>query len=176
MTATVASMEIVELSEFGAEEYDQIVDGEHDPYGTDQLAIEWKEKSGHVALVDDGRILAHAGWVPADVRAGTGKQLPIVGLGGVMVHRDHRGRGLGHRVVSAAMERMGRLGRPVGMLFCRTQRVPFYERLGWQALAAPVTADQPSGAVVMPLVTCWTPLTDGATVPTSELHVEGLPF
>ena len=169
-------MEVIELSDFSPDDYEQIVDGETDPYGTDHLGMDWKSKSGHVALVEGGRTIAHAGWVPADVRATTGEQLRIVGLGGVMVHRDHRGNGLGHRLVAAAMQQMARVGRPVGMLFCRTQRVPFYESLGWHPLAVPVTADQPSGPVVMPLVTCWTPLSEGATVPESELHVEGLPF
>jgi GNAT superfamily N-acetyltransferase len=169
-------VEVVELATFGAAEYEQIVDGEEDPYGTDHLGMDWREKTGHVALVQEGHVLAHAGWVPADLRAATGEHLRIVGLGGVMVHRDHRGHGLGHRLVAAAMDRMGRLGLPVGMLFCRTQRVPFYESLGWHPTAGRVTADQPSGAVEMPLVTCWTPFLAGATVPSSALHIEGLPF
>ncbi len=169
-------MEIIELGDFGPDQYDQIVDGEPDPYGTDHLAIDWKDKTGHVALVEEGWVLAHAGWVPADVRVETGGTLPVVGLGGVMVHRDHRGRGLGHRLVAAAMERMGRLERPVGLLFCRPVRIPFYDRLGWHPLTSQVTADQSAGPIVMPLVTCWTPLRVGATVPDSPLHVEGLPF
>lgn len=169
-------MEVIELSDFGPDRYDQIVDGEVDPYGTDHLGMEWKEKSGHVALVEEGRAIAHAGWVLTDLRAATGDQFQIVGLGGVMVHRDRRGNGLGHQLVAAAMERMGKLGLSVGMLFCRTQRVPFYESLGWHPLTVQVTADQPSGPVVMPLVTCWTPLSDGAAVPDADLRIEGLPF
>lgn len=169
-------MDLIELDDFSPEQYDEIVDGEADPYGTDDLAIEWKPKTGHVALVDDGRIIAHAGWVPAELRAATGEEIPIVGLGGVMVHRDRRGSGLGGPLVTAAVERMARVGPPVGVLFCRTQRLDFYRRLGWQPLGGPITADQPSGSVVMPMVTCWTALAEGATVPDVALHVEGLPF
>ncbi len=173
---TVGAVEVIELSDFGPDRYEQIIDGETDPYGTDYLGMDWKEKSGHVALVEEGRTIAHAGWVPADLRAATGDQLRIVGLGGVMVHRDRRGNGLGHLLVAAAMERMAKLGPTVGMLFCRDQRVPFYKSLGWHPLEVRVTADQPSGPAVMPLVTCWTPLRDGAGVPDSEIHIEGLPF
>ncbi|MGH9081058.1 MAG: GNAT family N-acetyltransferase [Acidimicrobiales bacterium] len=169
-------MEVIEVTDFGPDEYGQIVDGEADPYGTDHLRMDWREKSGHVALVQDGRMIAHAGWVPADLRVASGEQLRIVGLGGVMVHREHRGNGLGHRLVAETMARMGRLGRPVGMLFCRPQRVAFYERLGWHPTGEPVTADQPGGPVVMPLMTCWTPFAEGAVLPHSALHVEGLPF
>jgi predicted N-acetyltransferase YhbS len=175
-STTLGDVEVIELTDFGPEEYGQIVDGEVDPYGTDHLGMDWREKSSHVALVEKGRIIAHAGWVPAHLRATSGKRVQVVGLGGVMVHRDHRGGGLGHRLVAAATERMGRLGPPVGMLFCRTQRVPFYESLGWHPTKQRVTADQPGGPVVVPLVTCWTPLADGGTLPSSELHVEGLPF
>jgi predicted N-acetyltransferase YhbS len=169
-------VEVVELNTFGPDEYGQIVDGEKDPYGTDHLGMDWREKSGHVALVEEGRIIAHAGWVPADIGAATGERFQVVGLGGVMVHRDHRGDGLGQQLVAAAMERMARLGLSVGMLFCRTERVPFYERLGWYPRDQRVTADQPSGPVEVPLVTCWTPLLDGGSLPDSALHVEGLPF
>ena len=117
-------MEVIELTDFGPDEYGQIVDGETDPYGTDHLDIDWREKTGHVALVEEGRIIGHAGWVPAELSTAGGEHLRIVGLGGVMVHRQHRGQGLGHRLVTAAMDRMGRLGDPLGVLFCRTQRVP----------------------------------------------------
>jgi predicted N-acetyltransferase YhbS len=169
-------MQVVELTEFGPADYEQIVDGEEDPYGTEHLAMEWRDKSGHVAMVDDERLVAHAGWVPADVHTETGEELRIVGLGGVMVHRSYRGKGLGHRLVSEAMERMALEGPPVGMLFCRTQRVPFYERLGWRATGRQVTADQPTGSAVVPLVTCWTALTEGGVLPDAPLHVVGLPF
>ncbi|HEV3282384.1 MAG TPA: GNAT family N-acetyltransferase [Acidimicrobiales bacterium] len=169
-------MKVIELTHFGPDEYGQIVDGEQDPYGTDHLGMDWREKSGHVALVEEGRIIAHAGWVPADIGAASGEQLQVVGLGGVMVHRAHRGNGLGHQLVAAAMERMGRLGPPVGMLFCRTERVPFYQSLGWHPMEDRVTADQPSGRVEVPLVTCWTPFLEGGSLPDSALHVDGLPF
>ncbi len=62
------------------------------------------------------------------------------------------------------------------MLFCRPERVPFYESLGWYPTRAGVTADQPGGTIEMPLVTCWTPLIHGAALPSSTLHLEGLPF
>ncbi len=169
-------VEVRELTNVGPDEYEQIVDGEKDPYGTDHLGMDWKEKTGHVALIQEGRIIAHAGWVPADLRVASGERLRIVGLGGVMVHRQHRGMGLGHQLVAVAMDRMGQLGVPIGMLFCRAQRVPFYESLGWHPTGENVTADQPGGAVEMPLVTCWTPFVDGAALPSSALHIEGLPF
>jgi len=168
-------VELVDLADFGPGEYELIEDGEVDPYGTDPLGIAWGEKSGHIGMMEAGRLIAHAGWVPVQARA-AGGAVDAVGLGGVMVHRDHRGRGVGGELVTGAMVRMGGLGRPIGLLFCRTQRVPFYQRLGWHVFGHGVTADQPSGRVTMPLVTCWTGFVEGATPPPSELAIEGVPF
>jgi GNAT superfamily N-acetyltransferase len=168
-------VELADLPDFGPGDYAQIEDGEADPYGTDSLGIAWGDKSGHVGMIEDGRLIAHAGWVPVRALAG-GAAVDAVGLGGVMVHRDHRGRGVGGLLVAGAMARMGALGRPIGLLFCRTQRVPFYQRLGWEVLQYGVTADQPAGRMTMPLVTCWAPFVDGASPPAVELEIEGLPF
>lgn len=168
-------VELADLPDFGPGDYALIEDGEADPYGTDSLGIAWREKSGHVGMMEAGRLIAHAGWVPVRVGA-AGAAVEAVGLGGVLVHRDHRGRGVGGQLVTGAMVRMGALGRPMGLLFCRTQRVPFYQGLGWKVLQHGVTADQPSGRMTMPLVTCWTPFVDGASPPALELEIEGLPF
>jgi len=169
-------MDLIDLPEFGPDDYQQIVDGEFDPFGTDHLCITWRDKSGHVGMMEEGRLIAHAGWVPVQVRESTGQILNALGFGGVMVHRDHRGRGVGQTLVSGAMDKMRQLDVSIAMLFCRTVRLAFYERLGWLLVGGTVTADQPDGLLVMPLETCWTPLVVGAGPPQGDLHVEGLPF
>jgi hypothetical protein len=74
------------------------------------------------------------------------------------------------------MARMAELGGSIGMLFCLPQRLRFYEAMGWFSFDRAVTADQPTGPIPMPMVTCWTPLLEGATLPSTDLHVVGLPF
>ena len=173
---TLRCMEVVDLPDFGPDDYAKIVDGELDPYGTDHLNIDWREKSGHVGLMDDRRLIGHAGWVPARARAAAGQIVEVVGLGGVMVHREYRGKGVGQGLVVGAMKKMHELQSPIGMLFCRTERVRFYERMGWHPIEGRITADQSDGLVEVPLVACWTPLVAGASLPATELHIEGLPF
>ena len=168
-------MELTDLPDFGPDDFALIEDGEVDPYGTDHLGITWREKTGHVGLMESGRLIAHAGWVPVRTRVAV-EAVEAVGLGSVLVHRDHRGQGIGGQLVAGAMARMGALGSPIGLLFCRTQRVPFYRRLGWEVLPHGATADQPSGRVTMPLVTCWTRFVDSPSPPAVELEIEGLPF
>jgi len=91
------------------------------------------DKIGHVVLRDGGSLVAHAGWLPIEITIDA-RPVLAVGLGGVLVHRSCRGRGLGAVIVTAAMERMRELGRPMGLLFCHQDRVAFYERLGWRAV------------------------------------------
>jgi predicted N-acetyltransferase YhbS len=169
-------MKLVDMAQFGPDDYAEIVDGEPDLFGTEELGIVWRSKTGHVGLREGGRLIGHAGWVPVEVESASGASFRILGLGSVMMHRHHRGNGMGGRLVRRAMDRMGEVGDPVAMLFCRPVRLPFYERLGWRVMHATVTADQPIGTVTVPLVTCWTPLAAGAELPDADLHVVGLPF
>ena len=169
-------MQLVDLGDCGPGDFAEIVDGETDPYGTDHLGIVWRDKSGHIGLSEEGRLIGHAGWVPVQVQGTNGQVVDVLGLGGVMVHREFRGKGAGRQVVLGAMRRMVDLGGSIGMLFCRSERLRFYERMGWFPIDKTVTADQPSGLITMPLVTCWTPLVEGALPPATDLRVEGLPF
>jgi hypothetical protein len=54
--------------------------------------------------------------------------------------------------------------------------VGLYEKLGFAEIDAPVWADQPGGAVEMPLRALWRPLRAGARWPDGRVQVRGLPF
>jgi predicted N-acetyltransferase YhbS len=149
--ATVDAMELVGLPDFGPDDSAQIVDGEDDPWATGQLSIEWRTKTAHLGLMDRGRLIGHAGWVPTRVSRAAGQVVEVLGLGGVIVRRDHRGNGAGAELDSGAMTRMAELGGSLGMLFCRPERLAFYERLGWIRITGTVTADQPAGPITVPL-------------------------
>ncbi len=169
-------MRVSERPDFSEADFDQIVDGEADPFETEGDEMVWATKTGHVALEEDGRLIAHAGWVLADVLPESGPPVPAVGLGGVLVHRAYRRQGVGTRVVDEAVGRMSELGRPVALLFCRTDRRPFYERLGWRPVSSEVVVFQPKGPEIMPLETCWLPLSADAALPDTRLELPSLPF
>ncbi|MGH9097440.1 MAG: GNAT family N-acetyltransferase [Acidimicrobiales bacterium] len=169
-------MELIDLPDFGPDDFAKIVDGEADPFATADLDIVWREKTGHVGLTLEGRLIGHAGWVAVEVESTAGQSTEVLGLGGVMLHRDFRGKGAGRQVVLGAMARMAELGGSIGMLFCLPARLRFYQAMGWFQIDQAVTADQPTGSILMPMATCWTPLVEGARLPATDLHVQGLPF
>jgi predicted N-acetyltransferase YhbS len=169
-------VELIDLPDFGPDDFAKIVDGESDPFATEDLGIVWRDKTGHVGLTDAGRVIGHAGWVPVRVETATGETLDVLGLGGVILHRDYRGAATGRQVVLGAMARMTDRGGSIGLLFCLPERLRFYQGMGWFPVEGAVTADQPNSTITMPLFTCWTPLSEGAALPAADLHVEGLPF
>ena len=169
-------VEVIDLPDFGPDDYAAVVDGETDPFTTAHLPIEWERKTGHVGVCRHGTVIGCAGWVATQAQV-AGRTIDGVGLGGVIVHRQYRGTGVGGPLVAGAMARMAELERPLGLLFCLPQRVRFYESLGWQVVDHAVTVDQPSGPpVLMPLVTCWTALGPAASGPDGDLRILGLPF
>lgn len=171
----VAAVDVVELPNYGLAEREQILDGERDASGVESLGLVWRDKTGHVGVIAEGRLIAHAGWLPVELWVDE-RPLQAVGLGAVLVNRTWRGRSVGVAVVRAAQERMRRVGRPLGLLFCRDGLVAFYRALGWRAVADDVTVEQPEGPVTMPLRTCWLPLQGDAHLPGGRVVLEGLPF
>jgi predicted N-acetyltransferase YhbS len=60
-----------------------------------------------------------------------GRAIPMGGIGSVFTRDDQRRRGIGERVMHAAMDAMRSRGLLVGLLFAGP--VKWYERLGWSA-------------------------------------------
>jgi predicted N-acetyltransferase YhbS len=170
-------VELVEIPELGAEGWAQLADGEDSPFGAVGESLSWGLKERRVALRDDdGRIVASAAWVLVPVAVEGHGEFQVVGVGGVMVTHTRRGEGLFWRVVEPALERAAALGPERAMLFCRPELQVLYTRLGFQAIEAPVWADQPDGRIEMPMAAMWRPLREGVTWPPGRVDVRGLPF
>lgn len=171
-------MEVVELEGVGAGERDQVIAREEQPWGgeAEGEALEWAEKERHLGLRgEDGRLLALAGLIRARVGV-DGVELPVVGVGGVIVTRSKRGKGLSRPLLERALELAAGLGPAHAMLFCREPLMAMYAKFGFQAIEPPVRAQQESGPVEMPMRAMWRALHDGAVWPAGTVTVLGLPF
>ncbi|MFE6872226.1 GNAT family N-acetyltransferase [Kitasatospora sp. NPDC057692] len=161
------------------DDYDmsEILGDTPDAFGVAELGFTWRPKEHHVGIraEPDGRLVAHAGLVVLPVTAG-GRHTELVGLGGVAVAADRRGRGLARAVVDGALARARALGPSTAILFCRPDVAGLYARLGWRPVEGPVEVEQPAGPVVMPLRTMWFPLREGAQFPEGAVRLHSLPM
>src|SRR5205807_8485308 len=103
----------------------------------------------------DGRPLAAAGLAVVEVEVAQAPAFSVAGMGGVIVTRSMRGRGLGRTVIERLLEIAETLGLERAMLFCLAHNEPLYAKFGFLPISAPVRADQPSGPVEVPMGAMW---------------------
>jgi predicted N-acetyltransferase YhbS len=169
-------VKVVELGRLTDAQRAQLYGDEEDPFEIGDVTLQFTPKEQHVGLQDErGTLVASAGLVVAEVEVEE-RRFPVVGFGGVLVHAAGRGRGLGQRVVEAALERARMLGPEFAMLFCLPDRVGFYRRLGFSEIEGVVQVEQPTGDEPMPLRTMWAALRAGAQWPEGSVALRSLPF
>ncbi|WP_314413103.1 GNAT family N-acetyltransferase [Streptomyces sp. DSM 40484] len=149
-------------------------DGLPDPFGVDELGLVWAEKQHTLTAVSEGRPVASTGWLLRDMDF-DGAPRRAAGLGGVLTHPTHRGRGIARTVVSVAVEHARATGAETVLQLCLPDLVPFYTQLGWSRLSVPVTFRQPDGQRTSPLTAMVYDLT-GLPHPTVGVDLRGLPF
>ncbi|KQV13700.1 GNAT family N-acetyltransferase [Kitasatospora sp. Root107] len=165
----------VRLARYTEDDKAEILGDTTDAFGVAHLGLTWLPKEEHFGIRLDGRLVAHTGLLRLPIAIGE-LETEVMGVGGVAVAADLRGRGLARAVVGAALEHARTAGPPYGLLFCRPQIAPVYRRLGWQPVAGEVEVEQPGGVVVMPLCTMWTPLREGVEWPAGAVRLRSLPM
>lgn len=124
--------------------------GLSDPFRVNGLGLTWAEKEHTLTAVCDGRLVASVGWLLREMTF-DGAPRRVAGMGTVLMHPAHRGRGIARTMISVAVEYARAAGAETVMLLCLPELVPFYTQLGWCRMAAPVTVRQPADTRPCPL-------------------------
>ncbi|WP_030791971.1 GNAT family N-acetyltransferase [Streptomyces sp. NRRL S-920] len=134
----------IRLAQYTHADVAEILGDGDDPFGVAETGLAWLSKEEHFGIRHEGRLVAHAGLRRLPLTVG-GTALEVVGVGGVAVAPDVRGRGLARSVVAAALSHARTLGPRHALLFCRPPLVVLYERLGWRPIDE--DAQWPAGPV-----------------------------
>lgn len=170
-------MRLVELDRRSEPYWDELIAGEHEPFGSVGEQMVWREKTRNVGVrEDDGRLVAAAGAVLAEVKVGQEPSFQLAGLGGLIVTRSARGRGLARLLAVRLLEIAGELKMERAMLFCRPELTLLYAQFGFITIEAPVWVDQPEGRVEMPMPAMWSALGSNAGWPPGRVDLLGEPF
>ena len=157
----------------GFSDWETLAAGEHDPFGAEDNELTWRAKTHHTVHYEGERPIGHVGLIVAPIQAG-GEAFDVVGVGGVIITRSHRGQGLLRPLLDAALARD--LGPERALLWCSRANAAIYARFGFIEIDAPVTVQQPTGPLEVSFPTMWKPLRSGVTWPTGPVTVPDLPF
>jgi GNAT superfamily N-acetyltransferase len=171
------AMRLVQLDPQAEPYWEELLAGEQEPWGGVGEQLKWRDKTRNLGLRDDdGTLLAAGGMVLVEARTADAPAFEVVGLGGLVVRRRARGRGLARELAGHLLELAQELPAERAMLFCEPHLLAFYRQLGFQEIAEPVWAQQPGGSVRMPMPAMWRPLREGVAWPAGELCLDGEPF
>ncbi len=170
------SMRLVELAKVTDRDWRQVIAGEPEPWGGVGETLHWRTSTHRLGLRDEaGTLVALAGLLLADVRVGD-SLLQVAGIGGVIVTRAARGRGLARLLIERVLQVANELGAERATLFCSPANVRLYAKFGFKLIEGPVFAQQPSGVIEMPMLAMWKPLTAGADWPEGRVELPEEPF
>jgi predicted GNAT family N-acyltransferase len=170
-------MRLVELDRLSEPYWDELIAGEHEPFGGIGEGLVWRDKTRNIGIrADDGRLVAAGGAVLAEVRVEREPPFQVVGLGGLIVTRGARRQGLARLLSQRLLELTSEFEAQRAMLFCRPNLMALYGKFGFLPIDAPVWADQPGGRIEMPLPAMWRALSSDASWPPGRVELVGEPF
>lgn len=105
----------------------------------------WSQDDWRLLVRMDNSLVSHVAIVERACLV-NGQPVKVSGVGGVGTHPEWRGQGLASLAMRQAADFLiNQLKVDFGVLFCGNEMVPYYQRLGWRMIDAPVFFDQPSG-------------------------------
>lgn len=153
----------------------ELSEGERDPFEIEGAGLTFAPKEHFVLALEGERPVASAGWLAREVRVGD-RDVAAACLGGVLVRRSRRGRGLSRVVSMEAMAHAAQAGRTHGVLLCRHPVQPLWAHLGWTEIRDEVTYTDPDGERRKWPLVAMTRSLSGQPWPRGRVDLGGLPF
>lgn len=133
----------------------------------------------HTLLFHGSTLLGHVGFQRRRIAVGSA-EVCVAGTGGVLVHPDSRGEGIGRSVMSHAQDAMRGDSRiDFGYLGCRDEVVPFYGSTGWlrvEATERHVSMTDPDSTLVSSEGPILVFPTSDAVWPQGDIDLRGTPW
>ena len=171
-------MRLVELDPQAEPYWEELLAGEHEPWGGVGERLSWRDKTRNIGLRDERRKAARSG------RGGARRSCTRTRT---RRSRSSASAGSWSRAAPAAgasrassPEHLLELARELpaerAMLFCEPRLMALYREFGFEEITEAVWVEQPGGRVKMPMRAMWRPLREGAGWPPGELYLDGEPF
>jgi GNAT superfamily N-acetyltransferase len=147
-----------------------------DVFSSRELGLNWdSEADWHFLAYQDGALVGQLSLLIRTVECG-GREVRVSGLGGLITLPHVRGQGVARRLMDASLDfSVKETDAEFILFFCPDTLVPFYQRLGYQEVLAPVVITQPSGPLSCPLHTFYRSLR-GAPWEEGTVVIRGLPW
>lgn len=169
-------MQFTELGPLSLQEWVGLVGRDRAVFGPSTVGLVYRPKDHHVGVRDaDGALVAAIGATIATVEVDGHEPFEVVGVGGLIVRKSDRGKGLSTELMDRLTALVNRLGPDRAMNFCERSMIPVYARRGYRAIEAPVCVDQPDGPILMPTPAMWRPIRPSEW-PAGAVRVHGCPF
>ena len=148
MKSSSIDVRIHEFSEINPALRDELEDWTDAEFG--HIRYQWAPSEWYVSARLDGHLAGSLTIVTRQMTAG-GEPMRVAGIGNVVTKSEYRHRGVASAMLRASADHTRtRLNAEFGVLICRREVGPVYEKSGWVRVEGPTRFSQPTGAVTYP--------------------------
>lgn len=139
------------------------------------IAYQWAPAEWYATARVEGVLVGSLKIATRDMTAAD-ERVRVAGIGNVVTKPEYGKRGVATAMLRAAEDLMrAKLGAEFGLLICRREVAPVYEKAGWIHVEGPTRFRQPSGTVIYPQDTMVLKLTARGW-PGGPINLCGLPW
>lgn len=140
------------------------------------IPYEWAEPEWYAIAHTRDDVIGHLTILRRRVSV-AGQPLWVGGIGGVITRAEYRGRGVATALLMHAADFLKEsLEVEFGLLLCRHEVAPVYQKVGWVTVAGPTSFAQSSGLHTYPRETMILPCLLGREWPEGQIDLCGLPW